>query len=84
MPHRANQPTTGPTASPAETSAQRRGISRYIPFAIFAAVIAAFAAGALDAAQAGDYVGALVPLVFLGIIVVGWWRSVRRAKGRRE
>jgi hypothetical protein len=55
-----------------------------VPFVIFAAVVSAFIATALEEARAGDLAGAVVPLVFLGIIVLGWWRSLRREHGRDQ
>src|SRR5512134_1796083 len=83
-----------PAGSPAPTAARpsapvrqtappaRHGLSRYIPLAIFLAILGSVISGAFEAYQRGDRIGALVPLLVVGIIAIGWWRSMQRSRHR--
>ena len=84
MPHRVQMQAPGAEQAPSTPRPRSRGLHRFVPFAIFAAVIAAFIGGALEAARAGDYVSAVVPLVILGVIGVGWWRRMRRDRETKQ
>ena len=61
-------PPTGRKASPL----------RWLPFAIIVGVLVAVGSSALQSFHQGDFIGALLPLVVVGIIASGWWRSLRR------
>jgi hypothetical protein len=50
---------------------------RWLPFAIIVGLLVAVASSALQSFRQGDFIGALLPLVVVGIIASGWWRSLR-------
>ena len=51
---------------------------RWLTFAIIVGLLVAVASSALQSFRHGDFIGALLPLVVVGIIASGWWRSLRR------
>jgi hypothetical protein len=60
---------------------QRHGLSRFVPVAIFLAVLGSIATGALKAVERGDRFGAIVPLIVIGAAAIGIWRARRRRRG---
>jgi hypothetical protein len=62
--------------------ASRHGLSRFVPIAIFLAVLGSIAAGAFRAMERGDRFGAIVPLVVIGVAALSVWRSARRHGSR--
>ena len=70
-------PPTAQAGQPARAS--RHGLARFVPLAIFLGILGSVATGAFEALQRGDRVAAVVPLIVVGIIAIGWWRSMRRS-----
>jgi hypothetical protein len=80
-------PKTAPTSVVAEPRAAEPGMPpigrkasplRWLPFAIIVGLLVAVGSSALQSFRQGDFIGALLPLVVVGIIASGWWRSLRR------
>jgi len=67
-----------PLPSPDPVRSSRHGLSRFVPIAIFLAILGTVATGALEALGRGDRLGAIIPLVVLGVAAVSVWRSARR------
>lgn len=57
-----------------------RGRQTWLPFAIVGGVLLAVGGNAVESLRRGDYVGALVPLVFVGFIAVAVLRNVMRGR----
>ena len=60
----------------------RHGLSRFVPIAVFLVILGSVASGALKALGRGDRLGAIIPLVVLGVAAVSVWRSARRRSNR--
>ena len=60
----------------------RHGLSRLVPIAVFLAILGSIASGAFEALGRGDRLGAIIPLVVLGVAAVSVWRSARRRSNR--
>jgi uncharacterized membrane protein YphA (DoxX/SURF4 family) len=60
----------------------RHGLSRFVPLAVFLVILGSVASGALEALGRGDRLGAIVPLIVLGVAAVSVWRSARRRNSR--
>jgi hypothetical protein len=78
-------PVAGPRNKPSAPTGQpgaesRPAITRFVPFAIFLAVLGSIASTAIEALGRGDRIGAVIPLIVVGIIAVGWWRAMRRQR----
>ncbi len=89
IPPRFQRPTQLPPVAPTGTPSRnpspapgRSGINRFVPFAIFLAVLGSIAANAIKAVGRGDGLAALIPLVVVVMVAVGWWRGMRRARRR--
>jgi hypothetical protein len=48
--------------------------------AVFLAIVASVGSAALEALGRGDRFGAFVPLIVLGVVALGVWRSMRRGR----
>lgn len=79
-PRRAKYPLP-PPLDPIRSS--RHGLSRFVPIAVFLVILGSVASGALKALGRGDRLGAIIPLVVLGVAAVSVWRSRRRAHSNR-
>jgi hypothetical protein len=77
-PDAAPVPGGQPVPPPDPVRPSRHGLSRFVPIAIFLAVLGSIAAGALRALGRGDRLGAIVPLVVIGVAALSIWRSARR------
>jgi hypothetical protein len=53
---------------------------RWVPVVILGGMFIALGGNALESFRRGDFVGALVPLVFVGFVAVGMLRSLLRQK----
>lgn len=74
------RPGAPPSGAPTPASSGAPGPSsraRLIPLAILGGVLLAVGGNAIEAFLRGDYVGALVPLVFVGFVAVGVVRGLR-------
>jgi hypothetical protein len=60
--------------------ATRHGLARFLPIAIFLAVLGGIASGAFEALRRGDRLAAIVPLIVMGVVALGMWRSLRRSR----
>jgi hypothetical protein len=60
----------------------RHGLSRFVPIAVFLVILGSVASGALEALGRGDRLGAIVPLIVLGVAAVSVWRAARRRRNR--
>jgi hypothetical protein len=60
----------------------RHGLSRFVPIAVFLAILGSIASGAFEALGRGDRLGAIIPLVVLGVAAISVWRSARRRSNR--
>lgn len=78
-PRRAKYPLP-PPLDPIRSS--RHGLSRFVPIAVFLVILGSVASGALKALGRGDRLGAIIPLVVLGVAAVSVWRSARRRSNR--
>ena len=78
-PRRAKYPLP-PPLDPIRSS--RHGLSRFVPTAVFLVILGSVASGALKALGRGDRLGAIIPLVVLGVAAVSVWRSARRRSNR--
>jgi hypothetical protein len=67
-----------PLPPPDPIRSQRHGLSRFVPIAVFLAILGSIASGAFKALGRGDRLGAIIPLVVLGVAAVSIWRSARR------
>ena len=67
-----------PPLDPVRSS--HHGLSRFVPIAVFLAILGSVASGAFEALGRGDRLGAIVPLVVLGVAAVSVWRSARRRR----
>ena len=67
-----------PVQPPDPVRSSRHGLSRFVPIAIFLAVLGSIAAGAFRAIGRGDRLGAIVPLIVIGVAALSVWRSARR------
>ena len=67
-----------PLASPDPVRSSRHGLSRFVPIAVFLAILGSIASGAFEALGRGDRLGAIIPLVVLGVAALSIWRSARR------
>jgi len=52
----------------------------WLPFAIVGGVLLAVGGNAVESLRRGDFVGALVPLVFVGFIAVAMLRNAMRGR----
>jgi len=59
----------------------RHGLSRFVPIAVFLAILGSVASGALKALGRGDRLGAIVPLIVIGVAALSVWRARRRRGG---
>lgn len=66
-----------PPAPPGQT---RHGLARFVPIAIFLAVLGSIASGAFEALRRGDRLAAFIPLIVVGVAALGMWRSMRRSR----
>ena len=66
-PRRAKYPLP-PPLDPIRSS--RHGLSRFLPIAVFLVILGSVASGALKALGRGDRLGAIIPLVVLGVALV--------------
>lgn len=83
LPPKAMTPLAPPTAQAGQPArASRHGLARFVPLAIFLGILGSVATGAFEALQRGDRIAAVVPLIVVGIIAIGWWRSMQRARRR--
>jgi hypothetical protein len=73
-------PATQSMPPPAPPRTARHGLARFVPIAIFLAVLGSIASGAFEALRRGDRLAAIVPLIVVGIVAVGMWRSLRRSR----
>jgi hypothetical protein len=71
---------TLPSSDPGRSS--HHGLSRFVPIAVFLAILGSIASGAFEALGRGDRLGAIIPLVVLGVAAVSVWRSARRRNNR--
>jgi hypothetical protein len=78
-PRRAKYPLP-PPLDPIRSS--RHGLSRFLPIAVFLVILGSVASGALKALGRGDRLGAIIPLIVLGVAAVSVWRSARRRSNR--
>ena len=78
-PRRAKYPLP-PPLDPIRSS--RHGLSRFVPTSVFLVILGSVASGALKALGRGDRLGAIIPLVVLGVAAVSVWRSARRRSNR--
>ena len=69
-----------PSSDPVRSS--HHGLSRFVPIAVFLAILGSIASGAFEALGRGDRLGAIIPLVVLGVAAVSVWRSARRRSNR--
>jgi hypothetical protein len=69
-----------PSSDPGRSS--HHGLSRFVPIAVFLAILGSIASGAFEALGRGDRLGAIIPLVVLGVAAVSVWRSARRRNNR--
>ena len=69
-----------PPSDPVRSS--RHGLSRFVPIAVFLVILGSIASGAFEALGRGDRLGAIVPLIVLGVAAVSIWRSARRRSNR--
>jgi hypothetical protein len=53
-----------------------------VPIAVFLVILGSIASSALQALGRGDRLGAIIPLVVLGVAAISVWRSMRRARRR--
>jgi len=65
--------------APAEGT-RPRARHTWLPFAIMGGVLLAVGGNAVESLRRGDYVGALVPLVFVGFIAVAMLRNAMRSR----
>ena len=70
-----------PPAEPVHAS--RSGLSRFVPIAVFLAILGSVASGAFEALGRGDRLGAFVPLIIIGVAALSVWRRARRARRDR-
>jgi hypothetical protein len=76
-------PATHPVLpAPAPSQTTRHGLARFVPIAIFLAVLGSIASGAFEALRRGDRLAAFVPLIVVGIAAIGMWRAIRRTRQR--
>ena len=78
-PRRAKYPLPPP---PDPIRSSRHGLSRFVPIAVFLVILGSVASGALKALGRGDRLGAIIPLIVLGVAAVSVWRSARRRSNR--
>lgn len=71
-----------PLPPPAPIRSSHHGLSRFVPIAVFLAILGSVASGAFEALGRGDRLGAIIPLVVLGVAAVSVWRSARRRNSR--
>ena len=71
-----------PLPSPDPVRASRHGLSRFVPIAVFLVILGSIASGAFEALGRGDRLGAIIPLVVLGVAAVSVWRGARRRRNR--
>jgi len=71
-----------PLPPPAPIRSSRHGLSRFVPIAVFLVILGSVASGALEALGRGDRLGAIVPLIVLGVAAVSVWRAARRRSNR--
>ena len=69
-----------PPLAPVRSS--RHGLSRFMPIAVFLVILGSVASGALEALGRGDRLGAIVPLIVLGLTAFSVWWSARRRSNR--
>jgi hypothetical protein len=62
----------------------RSGLSRFVPIAVFLAILGSLASGAFEALGRGDRLGAFVPLIIIGVAALAVWRRARRAHRDRS
>jgi hypothetical protein len=83
MPSAPSAPSARPTSPTSRPTAESRpAITRFIPFAVFLAVLGSIASTAIEAFGRGDRIGAVIPLLVVAIIAIGWWRAMRRQRRR--
>jgi hypothetical protein len=58
----------------------RHGLARFLPIAVFFAIVASIVSGALESLGRGDRLGAFIPLIVIAIAAVSVWRSRRRSR----
>lgn len=80
MPARLKLPPAATVPSPQSGSQQRPVRLRWLPLAIIGGVFLAVGGNALESFRHGDFVGALVPLVFVGFIAFGVVRNLLRKR----
>jgi hypothetical protein len=78
----ARGPTNQPLPPPAPPGGARHGLARFVPIAIFLAVLGSIASGAFEALRRGDRLAAIVPLIVVGIVALGMWRNIKRSQQR--
>ena len=71
-----------PLPSPDPVRSSHHGLSRFVPIAVFLAILGSIASGAFEALGRGDRLGAIIPLVVLGVAALSIWRSARRRSNR--
>jgi hypothetical protein len=69
-----------PAPDPVRSS--RHGLSRFVPVAVFLAILGSIAASAFESLGRGDRLGAIIPLVVIGVAAISVWRSARRRRNR--
>lgn len=78
LPERLKVPPPQPVD--AAPGSSRKARLRLAPFAILGGIFIAVGFNALESFRSGDFVGALVPLVFVGFVAAGLLRSLLRPK----